>query len=122
MLARRTGGKKEPLPMAGLGPSLLGIMEQLQSDLLETARARREAGQHPRRDQGPVPRVHGGRAAASSTAVSAATRQCEAEIKEQTKATIRVLPDEEFRSPVAPTTCMWCDAPSVAEAVWAKAY
>ena len=32
------------------------------------------------------------------------------------------LPDEEFRSPVAPTTCMWCGRPSVAEAVWAKAY
>ena len=37
--------------------------------------------------------------------------ECEAEIKEQTKATIRVLPDEEFRSPVAPTTCMWCGRP-----------
>ena len=47
---------------------------------------------------------------------------CEAEIKEQTKATIRVLPDEEFRSPEAPKTCMWCGRPSVAEAVWAKAY
>ena len=39
---------------------------------------------------------------------------CETEIKEQTKATIRVLPDEEFRSPVAPATCMWCGRPSVA--------
>jgi prolyl-tRNA synthetase len=47
---------------------------------------------------------------------------CEAEIKEQTRATIRVLPDEEFRSPEAPTTCMWCGRPSTAEAVWAKAY
>jgi prolyl-tRNA synthetase len=47
---------------------------------------------------------------------------CEAEIKEQTKATIRVLPDAEFRSAVAPATCLWCGRPSVAEAVWAKAY
>ena len=47
---------------------------------------------------------------------------CEAEIKDQTKATIRVLPDEEFRSPTPPTTCMWCGGPSVTEAVWAKAY
>ena len=46
----------------------------------------------------------------------------EADIKEKTKATIRVLPDEEFRSPVAPATCVWCERPSVAEAVWAKAY
>jgi prolyl-tRNA synthetase len=47
---------------------------------------------------------------------------CETAIKEQTKASIRVLPDEEFRSPTPPTRCVWCDAPSVTEAVWAKAY
>ena len=47
---------------------------------------------------------------------------CEAEIKEQTGATIRVLPDPEFRSPEAPKTCMWCGKPSMAEAVWAQAY
>ena len=32
--------------------------------------------------------------------------QCEAEIKEETKATIRVLPDEEFRSAEAPERCL----------------
>ena len=47
---------------------------------------------------------------------------CEAEIKEQTKATIRVLPDEEFRSDPAPTRCLWCNRDAVTEAVWAKAY
>jgi hypothetical protein len=47
---------------------------------------------------------------------------CEAEIKQQTNATIRVLPDPEFRSKEAPKTCMWCGMPSVAEAVWAQAY
>lgn len=47
---------------------------------------------------------------------------CEAEIKAETKATIRVLPDPEFQSPEKPVTCLWCGAPSVAEAVWAKAY
>jgi hypothetical protein len=33
-----------------------------------------------------------------------------------------VLPDEEFRSNPAPERCLWCDAPSTSEAVWAKAY
>ena len=46
----------------------------------------------------------------------------EAEIKEETKATVRVLPDEEFRSPDRPTTCMWCGKPATTEALWAKAY
>ena len=31
---------------------------------------------------------------------------CEAQIKEETKPTIRVLPDEEFRSADAPTSCL----------------
>ena len=43
-------------------------------------------------------------------------------LKRETGATIRVLPDPEFRSPEAPETCMWCGRPSVAEAVWAQAY
>ena len=43
MLARRTGGKKEAVPMAGLGPRIVHEMERMQADLLETARARREA-------------------------------------------------------------------------------
>ncbi len=46
----------------------------------------------------------------------------EAEIKEQTKATIRVIPDAEFRSSEAPAKCIWTGRPSVAEVVWAKAY
>ncbi|HEY8256873.1 MAG TPA: proline--tRNA ligase [Gemmatimonadales bacterium] len=121
MLARRTGGKKEPLPMAGIAASLRDMMDRMQSDLLEASRARREAASirgatkeqflaHLAGDGGFVYAGFCGRPS------------CEAEIKEQTKATIRVLPDEEFRSPVTPTTCMWCGGPSVAEAVWAKAY
>ena len=47
---------------------------------------------------------------------------CEATIKEETKATIRVLPDEEFRSAEVPTRCLRCDRPATTEAVWAKAY
>jgi prolyl-tRNA synthetase len=47
---------------------------------------------------------------------------CEAEIKEETKATIRCLPDEEFRSAEAPTTCLKCGRASTVEALWAKAY
>src|SRR5207253_3080115 len=47
---------------------------------------------------------------------------CEASIKEETKATIRVLPDEEFRSAEAPTHCLRCGRPATSEATWAKAY
>jgi prolyl-tRNA synthetase len=48
--------------------------------------------------------------------------ECEAEIKNETKATIRLLPDEEFRSAEPPTSCLKCGKASIAEAMWAKAY
>ena len=94
----------------------------MQQDLLDAARTRRE--------QNSVRGVEARRRSWSSSLETAdsLTRgwcgdtACEADIKEQTKATIRCLPDEEFRSPKAPTRCMWCNRPAVAEAVWAKAY
>jgi prolyl-tRNA synthetase len=121
VLARRTGGKKETLPMDGLASRLIAAMDQFQSDLFEAAKARREAAslrgaskeQFIAKMENEGGLVYGGFCGRS---------ECEAEIKEQTKATIRVLPDEEFRSAVAPTKCLWCGRPSVAEAVWAKAY
>jgi prolyl-tRNA synthetase len=121
MLARRTGGKKESLPMGGIGELLLAEMDRMQEELLAAATARREAHtirgvtkpqflEFMARDGG---FAYGG---------FCGNGACEAEIKEETKATIRVLPDAEFRSPTAPVTCMWCGRPSVVEAVWAKAY
>ena len=107
--------------MAGIAAGLRQIMDQMQRDLLETARARREAAsiRGATKEQFLAHMAgDGGFAYAGYCGLPS----CEAEIKEQTKATIRVLPDEEFRSPVSPTTCMWCGRPSVAEAVWAKAY
>jgi prolyl-tRNA synthetase len=121
MLARRTGGKKEPVSLVGLARRMQQEMDDMQAALLEAARERREASslrgatkeQFIARMAGEGGLLYGGFCGDGA---------CEAEIKEQTKATIRVLPDAEFRSPVAPTTCLWCSRPSVAEAVWAKAY
>jgi prolyl-tRNA synthetase len=121
VLARRTGGKKESLPMAGLPARIQEEMERMQADLLTAARARRDAAtirgatkeQFLAHIEGTGGFVYAG---------FCGRAECEAEIKEQTKATIRVLPDEEFRSAETPTVCMWCGLPSVAEAVWAKAY
>jgi prolyl-tRNA synthetase len=46
----------------------------------------------------------------------------EATVKERTRATLRVLVDEEFRSPSAPSRCVSGNAPSIAEVAWARAY
>jgi prolyl-tRNA synthetase len=107
--------------MAGLPARIHEEMERMQADLLTASRARRDAAtirgatkeQFLAHIEGTGGFVYAG---------FCGRAECEAEIKEQTKATIRVLPDEEFRSAEAPTVCMWCGLPSVAEAVWAKAY
>lgn len=46
---------------------------------------------------------------------------CEVGVKEETKATIRVIPDEEFRSSTPPSRCL-CGAESRNEVVRARAY
>ena len=104
-----------------IGKRLASEMSAMQEALLTAARARREAAsvrgatreEFIARMEGEGGFVYAGFCGDGA---------CEAEIKDQTKAPIRVLPDEEFRSPRAPTVCMWCGRPSVAEAVWAKAY
>jgi prolyl-tRNA synthetase len=121
VLARRTGGKKETLLMAGLSDQIQRVMDAMQRDLLESARARREAASIRNATKAQFiahMESNGGFVYAGFCGSTA----CEQEIKEQTKATIRVIPDEEFRSPVTPTTCMWCGSPATSEAVWAKAY
>lgn len=121
MLARRTGGK-EPVPQEGLVERLRSEMDSMQRDLLEKARARREASslRNPKSKEEFVEFIErdGGFVYAGFCGDPAV----EAEIKEQTKATIRCLPDPEFRSPEAPTTCIWTGRPATVEALWARAY
>ncbi len=122
MLARRTGGKT-PLPMEGLAGRLQEEMALMQGQLLEAARARREANsmRGATREQ-LIEKMSGEGGGGFVYAGWCGSGACESQIKDETKATIRVLPDAEFRSAEAPRTCVWCGAPSVTEAVWAKAY
>ncbi len=121
VLARRLGGKAT-VPTNGLVAAVRAVMEGIQRDLFEAARARRE--EHSLRNvRGKRELIEfmsgvGGFAYAGYCGDAA----CETAIKDETKATIRVLPDEEFRSSPAPTACVWCGRPAVTEAVWAKAY
>jgi prolyl-tRNA synthetase len=118
--ARRTGGKAA-IPLDGLADGARRALEEIQAGLFAAARERREANTRRgvTKDElvammdGPGGFAYGG---------FCGREACEQGIKEATKATVRVLPDEEFRSPTAPATCVWCGAPATTEAVWAKAY
>jgi len=122
MLARRTGGPKEAVSTGGLAERVITEMDRMQDALFGAAKARREAAslRGPTSKQEFIDFLEG--TGGFVYAGWCGDPAVEAEIKEQTKATIRVLPDEEFRSPEVPATCMWCGRPSVTEAVWARAY
>jgi prolyl-tRNA synthetase len=122
MLARRTGGPKEALPLAGLAARLHQEMERMQVALFEAARARREAAslRGPKSKQEFIDFLEG--TGGFVYAGWCGDPAVEAEIKEQTKATIRVIPDEEFRSAEAPAKCIWTGRPASTEVVWARAY
>jgi prolyl-tRNA synthetase len=121
-LARRTGGPKEAVPLDGLVAKLQAEIPAMQSLLLDAAKARREANslRQPKNKAEFVEYLEQG--GGFVYAGWCGDPAVEAEIKEQTKATIRCLPDVEFRTPDAPTTCIWTGRPATVEAVWAKAY
>jgi prolyl-tRNA synthetase len=120
VLARRTGGKS-PLPLAGMDDLVRAALDEIQAGLLAAARERREAHsvRGVTKDQLiELMEAEGGFAYAGYCGDEA----CERAIQERTKATTRVLPDEEFQSAAPPSTCVWCGREAVAEGLWARAY
>jgi prolyl-tRNA synthetase len=126
VLVRRLVGegeeRKQFLPEAEVLATMAGRLEAFQGWLLERARQRREANTH--RGVGDYDRfreILDGPGGFVFTGWCGSA-ECEARVKDDTKATLRVLPGEEFRSAQAPARCVVCGGDSVAEAVWAKAY
>jgi prolyl-tRNA synthetase len=117
--------RKQFLPEAEVLESMQRRLDDYQSFLLERARERREANSYRGVDSferlreivdGPGGFVYAGWCGSGA---------CETRVKEETKATIRCIPFEEFRSPEAPKSCLVCGgtgAEGVVEVVWAKAY
>ena len=120
--ARRDTRAKAALPMAGLPEAVARLLETIQADLFAAATARREANSHRQVTsyaqfkeimEGPGGFVYAGWNGDPAV---------EARVKEETKATIRCIPDPEFRSATAPTTCLVTGEPAKHEVIWAKAY
>ncbi len=122
MVARRDTREKTPLSLDGLPAALAEQLAAIQRDMLAAATARREANS-VREDitydrfrelmEGDGAFVYAGWNGDPAV---------EARIKEETKATIRCIPDAEFRSPTAPSRCLLTGEPATVEALWAKAY
>jgi prolyl-tRNA synthetase len=126
VLARRVAGegaeRKQFLPEAEFVQSIHQRLDEYQSFLFDRARARRDANTYRGvTDYARFREIVDGEGGFVYTGWCGSA-ECEAQVKDETKATIRVLPDPEFRSPGAPTACLRCAQPATTEALWAKAY
>ncbi len=120
--ARRDTREKSTQALDGLPGSLAALLDHMQQSMFIAARDRREANsirepvtydKFRELMEGDGAFVYAGWNGDPAV---------EARIKEETKATIRVLPDPEFRSPSAPARCLLTGEPAKVEALWAKAY
>lgn len=122
VLVRRDNREKRPVSLDALPEEVASLLERIQADMLSAARERREANSV----RGEVSYDRFRELMAGEGAFVYAgwcgSAACEAEVKAETKATIRVLPDPEFRSPEPPAHCLKCGAPATDEALWARAY
>jgi len=122
MLVRRDTGAKRPASLDTIGEDASDLLARIQIEMLAAARERLDRNSvRERISYDRFREIMEGEGAFVFAGWCGST-DCEARIKEETKATIRVLPDEEFRSADAPTRCLHCGEKPVAEAVWAKAY
>jgi prolyl-tRNA synthetase len=122
VLVRRDNRVKRTVTLDSIGEDVADLLSMIQTDMRVEAYERREAnsvrGKISYDDFKTLMEGKGGFVYAGFCG----SAKCEQEIKEETKATIRVLPDEEFRSADAPETCLKCGGKSTVEALWAKAY
>jgi prolyl-tRNA synthetase len=121
-VVRRDTGEKRPVSLDTIGEDAGDILARMQNDMLAAARDRLDKNSiRGSIDYDRFRQIMEGDGA-FVYAGWCGDAQCEARIKEETKATIRVLPDEEFRSAEEPKRCLLCGKTATTEAVWAKAY
>lgn len=117
VVVRRDTGQKTPMPMEGLREALETMLEDIQRNLLDTARKRLEERTYTvdswdeykeRIDDGGFFRVHwcGGRA-------------CEDRLQEETRSTIRCIP---FDAQEEKGSCILCGGESERRVIAAQAY
>ncbi|NUQ11857.1 MAG: proline--tRNA ligase [Gemmatimonadaceae bacterium] len=120
--ARRDRREKVSLSLDGVAPSIAALLDDIQASMLAAARERREANSvrepvtYERFREimdGPGAFVYAG---------WNGDPEVEARVKAETKATIRCLPDAEFRSPTPPARCLVTGEPARHEVIWARAY
>lgn len=125
-LARRVipeGAKRKEF--VAEGEALAGMparLEAFQTELMETARRRRE--DNTVRGVGSISELEEALDGGAGFVYTGwnGDPSVEQRVKDQTKATSRVIPSEEFRSADAPAKCISGEGDAKVEVIWARAY
>ena len=122
MSARRDTRAKASLSFVGLPETIATLLTTIQGDMLHAARERREANsirepisydRFRELMEGEGAFVYAGWNGDPAI---------EAKVKEETKATIRCIPESEFLTQGAATTCMVTGEPAKHTVIWARSY
>ncbi|MBL7184630.1 MAG: proline--tRNA ligase, partial [Anaerolineae bacterium] len=117
-LARREGGKKIAVPQEGLAQRLDDILDDIQQSLFRRAKSFLDENSFEVDDYGEFKRIIEGDGG-FIYAYWCGSDECEAAIKEETKATIRCIP---FDQEEASGRCIYCGREAADKAVFARAY
>ena len=130
MVVRRDTGEKAPFEVAGLAVKARELMDAIQKNLYDRARSFREANTISVADRAELLAFYGadrGESAGTTGATGGfaegswcGSRECEAELKAETKVTIRCLPLD--RQEAVGGKCCLCGAPARHRAVFARNY
>jgi prolyl-tRNA synthetase len=114
--------RKEILDESVALSSIATRLEDFQRGLRDAARDRREGNSHRGITDYAKLRELVEADAGFVYAGWCGSEQCEAKVKEETKATIRNIPQEQFRSKERPAKCAVCGNAANYEVIWARAY
>jgi prolyl-tRNA synthetase len=130
MVARRDTGEKAAYDAAGLGPRAQKLLGLIQKNLYDTALAFREANTRRVADRAEILAFYGQDQGENAGTIGAAGgfaeglwcggRECEAQLKAETKVTIRCLPLD--RQDDISGSCCLCGKPARHRAVFARNY
>lgn len=122
VVTRRDIGVKEFVPLAEIPAKVVMMLQTMQKELLEKARAHRDANTHrvETYEQFKKELVEKGGFFHTSWCQS---KECESKVKEETKATIRCLPLQNYQLTRESKPCMVCgDGKDNVRAIFAIAY
>ena len=114
--------RKESIEEAVALMTIPNRLDEFQRALLKAAIERREANSHRGITTYDQVKELVERDAGFVYAGWCGSAECEAKVKEETKATIRCIPGEEWRSETPPSKCVVCGQAAAHEVIWSKAY